>query len=133
MSDEEVEINLAPIRADLHRAFRLESITLIEHFTVSQGSSDGVTGIIIYDHPDVPHKYINAKTEDGLIYTAAMPMSVISLHRHILKELNSAINQACTCLGGGYIKIAGGQLEAYGRSTDFGTGDHTIIEKLFST
>ena len=108
----------------LRQALRGEVVPFrVQHHLIYTDYRDADRTVVMVIDPDEArrqHKYIIAK-KDHHTYVVVAPVAMCEYHADIL----SAIPGYAVCRGGGYIEVQEAQtVRVFGRSMDFGPGDH---------
>lgn len=78
------------------------------------------------------YKYVHATSESEYHFIGAIPLSLIEFHRDILAFMEQIVeDEELLCTGGGFCELDDPARLAYGRSTQFGPGDHEEAGKAF--
>lgn len=110
-----------------------EAVTEIGPYQVYSDYSARKTVVFIHDPTgQQEHKYIFANTGQHT-YIVAAPIDWTPYHREILARVSRAAGEEASCPGGGYIDIPrDGSVHVYGRSVDFGRGNHDLARESLS-
>lgn len=91
--------------------------------------------VIKLGNPEIAHKYVTMKDEDGREYVIAMPIENKKFHHEIVALAEKLYQKKFSDISGGYINIDGDRLIVRGASEGYGRGDNKhvveILQKKF--